>query len=98
MLQDAYSGETMARYVFRRLSSEGRQAELLNLPDTFSPNLHSWLLQQVLSRLLDLSIGVICPHSNLIDFSGLQMSDEEHVGSPESAMCQRRIRAQPCWS
>ena len=26
------------------------------------------------------------------------MSDKEHVGSPETAMCHHRIRAQPCWS
>ena len=59
-LQDAYSGETAAQYVFRRLSSEGRQAELLNLPDAFSADLHSWLLQQVHMRLPDLLTGLIC--------------------------------------
>lgn len=53
MLQDAYSGETTAQYVFRRLSSEGRQAELLNLPDAFNADLYSWLLQQVQLRLPD---------------------------------------------
>ena len=56
VLQDACSGETMAQYVFRRLCSEGRQAELLNLPDAFSADLHSWLLQQVILKLPDLLI------------------------------------------
>ena len=59
VLQDAYSGETMAQYVFRRLSSEGRQAELLTLPDTFSADLHSWLLQQVQLQLPGRLIGVL---------------------------------------
>ena len=63
VLQDAYSGETMAQYVFRRLSSEGRQAELLTLPDTFSADLHSWLLQQVQLQLPGRSIGVSLPCS-----------------------------------
>ena len=75
MLQDAYSGETMAQYVFRRLSSEGRQAELLNLPDAFSADLHSWLLQQVQLQLPGLSIRVVCTLSTSIHHPELRLPD-----------------------
>lgn len=49
---DAYTGETTAQYVFRRLTSEGRQSELLNLPDLFNAELHAWLLRQATPPLL----------------------------------------------
>ncbi len=49
---DAYTGETTAQYVFRRLTSEGRLSELLNLPDVFNAELHAWLLRQATSLLL----------------------------------------------
>ena len=45
-LEDAYTGETTAQYVFRRLTSEGRQPELLTLPEIFNAELHAWLLRQ----------------------------------------------------
>jgi len=36
----------MAQYVFRRLTIECRQSELLDLPDAFNADLHAWLLRQ----------------------------------------------------
>lgn len=44
--EDLYAHETAAQYVFGRLVKEGRQAELLSLPETFSNELHAWLLRQ----------------------------------------------------
>lgn len=49
VLEDAYSGENTAQYVFRRFTRGGRQAELLSLPEAFNAQLHSWLLRQVLA-------------------------------------------------
>jgi len=43
---DLYHNESMAQYVFGRLVSEQRYAELLSLPDTFNADLHEWLLKQ----------------------------------------------------
>ncbi|BDA43944.1 Nuclear pore complex protein NUP133 [Coccomyxa sp. Obi] len=44
--EDPYAHETAAQYVFGRLVREGRQAELLSLPEAFSDELHAWLLRQ----------------------------------------------------
>lgn len=56
VLEDAYTKETMAQYVFRRFVSEGRQAELLNLPPALNADLHAWLLRQACAALSPLRL------------------------------------------
>jgi hypothetical protein len=56
VLEDAYTRETMAQYVFRRFVSEGRQAELLKLPPAFNSDLHAWLVRQACAALSPLHL------------------------------------------
>ena len=42
-----YPAQQLAEYVFWRLRSDGRAADLLSLPDVFSEGLLAWLARQV---------------------------------------------------
>lgn len=63
--EDPYAHETAAQYVFGRLVREGRQAELLSLPETFNTELHAWLLRQACSRTCSLRLlaALFCMHA-----------------------------------